>query len=124
MPDSSLSIAQMLQMQQELCEKNKASWAPLSPENARSQLLWMIGEIGEVLDILKKCGEEGIMNDPAVRAHFTEEMCDVLMYISKIMLCYGISAHDITAAYTRKHDRNMGRNYSAEEAAFTAALAE
>lgn len=35
------------------------------------------------------------MNDLQVREHFTEEICDVLMYLNDLMFCYDISLEDI-----------------------------
>ena len=40
--------------------------------------------------LLKKQGDESIMQDMPVREHFIEEMCDTLMYLNDVMLCYGI----------------------------------
>ena len=48
------SIKEMLEMQKELQEKYKDKWEPISPETGRNNMLWMIGEIGEVIDIIKK----------------------------------------------------------------------
>lgn len=48
------SIKEMLEMQKELQEKYKDKWEPISPETGRNKMLWMIGEIGEVIDIIKK----------------------------------------------------------------------
>ena len=76
---SELTINEMLEMQRKLQEKYKGHWEPVCPETGRNKLLWMVGEIGEVSDIIKKCGDEAICTDPAVRAHFVEEMADVLM---------------------------------------------
>ena len=74
----------------------------------------MIGEIGEALDIIKKCGEERIMKSPDIKAAFTEELCDVLMYLNEILLRYKISPEEIATTYMKKHDKNMNRDYAAE----------
>ena len=115
---TNLSFQEMLQMQYELWERHKNEWSPIEPQYARNHFLWMIGEIGEVLEIIKKCGEERIMNDIEVKSAFTEELCDVLMYFNDILLRYRISAEDIAAAYTKKHAKNMKRDYEAEESNF------
>ena len=109
-----LSFGDMLKMQHELWEKNKDIWPPVEPQSARNHFLWMIGEIGEVLDIIKKCGENRIMSDEHIKDVFTEELCDVLMYFNHVLLHYGISAEDIALAYTKKHRHNMNRDYLAE----------
>ena len=49
-------INEMLEMQAALQEKYKDLWKPIGPERGQDQLLWMIGEIGEVIDIVKKHG--------------------------------------------------------------------
>jgi len=115
-----LTFQQMLKMQHELWERNKDKWSPIEPSYARDHFLWMIGELGEALEIIKKCGEERIMTDADLKAAFTEEMCDVLMYFNEILLRYDISAEDMARAYTKKHQKNMKRDYSAEEDNFAA----
>ena len=49
-------INEMLEMQAALQEKYQDLWKPIGPERGQDQLLWMIGEIGEVIDIVKKHG--------------------------------------------------------------------
>ena len=41
-------------------------WGGLYPEKGKDQLLWMIGEIGEVIDIIKKNGGDNICNNTAL----------------------------------------------------------
>jgi len=118
-----LNFQQMLEMQQNLWEKNKNTWSPLDPKHARNHFLWMIGEIGEVLDIIKKCGEDRIMNDPDIKTAFIEELCDVQMYLSDILLRYQISPEDIATAYEKKHNKNMNRDYIAKNKDFASNLA-
>ena len=48
------SVNEMLDMQRRLQDRYKDKWGELSPEIGKQQLLWMIGEIGEVIDIVKK----------------------------------------------------------------------
>ncbi len=103
------SISEMKEMQRLLQEKYKDKWEAVSPETGKNQLLWMIGEIGEVIDVIKKKGCAAIMEDPAVRSHFVEEMADVLMFYSDILLCFDISSEDLKRAYTEKFQRNMDR---------------
>lgn len=50
------SIGEMQEMQTKLQEKYKDKWEPICPETGRSKLLWMIGEVGEVIDLIKKNG--------------------------------------------------------------------
>ena len=51
------SISEMLDMQKRLQDKYKDKWERLSPETGKNNLLWMIGEVGEVIDIIKKHGD-------------------------------------------------------------------
>ena len=106
---SSFTIGEMQEMQKQLQEKYKDRWEHICPEIGSRKLLWMIGEASEVGDIMKKCGEDAIMEDPETRAHFIEEMADVLMYYNEVMMCFGIHEDDLKAAYTTKFERNMKR---------------
>lgn len=51
---SDFGINEMQEMQKRLQNKYKNIWEPITPENGKNKLLWMIGEIGEVIDIIKK----------------------------------------------------------------------
>ena len=99
----------MQKIQKELQEKYKSKWGPLAPQGGRDSLLWMMIEAGEVADIIKKQGDDRIMNDPDVREHFIEEMCDTLMYFNDVMLCYGITPEELKKVYLDKHKKNMNR---------------
>lgn len=102
-------INEMLAMQRALQEKYKDKWKPVCPERGKEQLLWMIGEIGEVIDIVKKHYGNDFQQDDAVRAHLVEELADVLMYYNDILLCYGVSAEELKDSYIRKFEKNMSR---------------
>ena len=103
------SINEMLAMQTALQEKYREIWKPIGPDRGKDQLLWMIGEIGEVIDIVKKHGGEAACQDDELRAHLVEELADVLMYYNDVLLCYGISADELKRSYIRKFERNMKR---------------
>ena len=102
-------MEEMQRMQVCLQEKYLDKWGGLSPEKGRQTLLWMIGEAGEVADVIKKNGDRKIMEDEAIRAHFVEEMCDVLMYFNDLMLCYSVSAQELEKVYLDKFRKNMQR---------------
>ena len=104
-----LDFVRMQQMQKELHEKYEAKWGPLSPKIGRDILLWMMGEAGEVGDIIKKNGDASIVEDEKIHHDFVEEMCDVLMYFNDVMLCYSISPEELAKTYEEKHNRNMNR---------------
>lgn len=103
------SINEMQEMQRLLQNKYKDKWEPIAPETGKNKLLWMVGEIGEVVDIVKKNGGTKASTDPLLRRDLVEEMADVLMYYNDVMLCYGISADELKEAYTEKFERNMKR---------------
>ena len=102
-------INEMLEMQKALQEKYRDKWRPICPDRGKDQLLWMIGETGEVIDIIKKHGGENASQDPELREHLVEEMADVLMYYADVLLCYGISAEELKRAYIGKYKKNMVR---------------
>ena len=103
------SINDMLAMQQALQEKYKDKWETICPEAGKHKLLWMLGEVGEVIDIIKKNGDQKAVEDTALRQHLVEEMADVLMYYNDVLLCYGISEEELKEAYTAKFEKNMTR---------------
>ena len=49
---SNFSINEMQSMQKELQDKYKEKWERICPETGKNKFLWMIGEIGEVFDII------------------------------------------------------------------------
>ena len=103
------TMGEMQEMQKALQEKYKHKWEPICPEIGQNKLLWMIGEIGEVIDIVKKNGGEVACTDETIRHDLVEEMADVLMYFNDIMLCYGITEEEMKKAYVEKFERNMTR---------------
>ncbi len=106
---SDFTMEEMQQMQRALQEKYRSQWEPIGPETGKNKLLWMIGEVGEVAEIIKKKGHNAIMEDGDIRRHFVEEMADVLMYFNDVMLCFGIEPEELKAAYTAKFESNMTR---------------
>ena len=103
------TINEMQEMQKTLQEKYKDKWEPIEPKTGKHKLLWMIGEIGEVADIIKKNGEAKALSDPALRQHLIEEMADVLMYYNDVMLCYNITAEELKQSYQTKFEKNLKR---------------
>ena len=102
-------INEMQQMQKTLQEKYKDIWRPICPDRGKDQLLWMIGELGEVIDILKKRGGDTACHDHELRKQLIEELADVLMYYNDVLLCYDISAEELKVSYTSKFEKNMKR---------------
>lgn len=102
-------MSEMQEMQKALQEKYKHKWEPVCPETGQNKLLWMIGEIGEVIDIVKKHGGTKASTDEELRKELVEEMADVLMYYNDVMRCYGITAEELKRADTEKFEKNMKR---------------
>ncbi|MBE5759069.1 MAG: nucleotide pyrophosphohydrolase [Clostridiales bacterium] len=103
------SIGEMQEMQKCLQEKYKGRWKPNVPETGADKLLYMIGEIGEVIDIIKKNGAETACSDETLRRDLIEELADVLMYYNDVLLCYGITEEELKKSYTEKFKRNINR---------------
>ena len=103
------TINEMLAMQTALQEKYKDIWEGVSPEVGQNKILWMIGEIGEVIDVVKKNGWEEATQNSDHRKELVEELADVLMYYNDVLLCYGITAEELKKAHTEKFQRNMTR---------------
>ncbi|NLG24228.1 MAG: nucleotide pyrophosphohydrolase, partial [Clostridiales bacterium] len=107
---SDISVSRMLEIQRELQAKYGEKWGcSPAPDQGIRYLLWAVGEVGELVDILKKRGHGAILGDAAVRADFVTELTDVMMYLGDLMLCYGIEAGELAEAYEAKHRRNMTR---------------
>lgn len=102
-------ISEMQEMQRVLQDKYKDKWEPICPETGKNKLLWMIGEMGEVIDIVKKHGGLNVSDDDELRKDLVEELADVLMYYNDVLLCYGITAGDLKQAYVEKFERNLKR---------------
>ena len=103
------TVGEMQDMQKALQEKYRHKWEPICPETGQNKLLWMVGEIGEVIDIVKKNGGRNAAENQELRKDLVEEMADVLMYYNDVMLCYGISVDELKRAYTDKFEKNMKR---------------
>jgi len=103
------SISEMIEMQRKLQDKYKDKWEPICPESGKNKLLWMIGEIGEVIDIIKKNGGKNACTDVDLRKKLIEELADVLMYYNDALLCYDISPEELKQVYAEKFQKNMKR---------------
>ena len=113
-----MTVQDFMDIQHELQEKYKGVWEGDSPETAKHHLLYAVEEIGEVSAILKKRGAQAVVDDDAVRAHFCEEMADVFMYLTDVLLCCGVKAEEFERAYRAKADRNLKRDFPEEHRAY------
>jgi hypothetical protein len=111
-------ISDLLDMQRQLYELHRGEWDDRIPENGRNSLLWAIDEIGEVIAIIKKKGDNAVMENDAVRAHFVEEIADAVMYLCDMMECYKISGEEFSEAYKAKFERNIKRTWSENSALY------
>lgn len=109
-----LSISEMMAMQKELYALHEGEWWPMEPEYTGNFLLYVMEELGEVCGVWKKAGPKGIMDDPAARRAFLEEMTDVLMYYNEVLLRCHVTPEELAESYRSKHHRNLGRDYNAE----------
>ncbi|MBO5352024.1 MAG: nucleotide pyrophosphohydrolase [Lachnospiraceae bacterium] len=103
------TLNEMQEMQKALQDNYKDIWPPLCPETGKNQLLWMLGEVGEVIDIIKKHGVDQAAKREEIRKELVEELADVLMYYNDVLLCYGITPEELKQVYTEKFERNMKR---------------
>lgn len=111
MQNKDLRISDLLNMSYALWEEHKDSWSPMKPEYGRNFILYMIEEIGETIAIIKKKGENEIMNNPTIRERFVEELGDVLMYFSDVLNRFNISPAEFSSIYANKFESNLKRDY-------------
>jgi len=109
--DKPIDIKEKMKMSYELWEKHKETWEPMRAEHGKTSILYMIEEVGEVISIIKKKGEQEIMENPEVRKHFVEEMCDVMMYYSDTLNRFGVTPEEYSRIYRRKFAVNMARDF-------------
>ncbi len=109
-----MTIQDFMDIQNELQEKYRGVWEGDSPETVKHHLHYAVEEIGEVSAILKKRGAQAVVDDEAVRDHFCEEMADVFMYLTDVLLCCGVTAQEFEAAYQAKANRNLQRDFPGE----------
>jgi len=109
-----LKLSELIAMQDDLQNRMKDRWLPIIPENGHFSLLWMFEEMGELVAIVKKRGDNAIMEKDTVRAAFIEELSDTLMYFVDLMNCYGVSAEELSNSFIAKHEKNMRRDFVTE----------
>ena len=113
-----LTIRDLMDYQLQLQKKYDGVWEGDHPDTAKHHLLYAVEEIGEVSAILKKRGAVEVTKDVALRAHFCEEMADVFMYLTDVLLCCGVEAREFETAYREKMERNLQRDFLGEHKAY------
>ena len=103
------SINEMQEMQQALQDKYKDRWEPICPETGQNKMLWMVGEIGEVIDIVKKHGAVNALTQEELRKDLVEEMADVQICLNTLQLYLDLSESDFNYAIDVKLERYEGR---------------
>lgn len=106
-------IGEFFDMQEDL-HKAHPEWGGFGLEQGIKQLLWLVGELGEVIDIVKKAPKEAYMCSGPTRDHLDEEVVDVLMYLIDYCHCVGLTADELTVTYRQKHKYNMTRDFAAQ----------
>lgn len=80
----------------------KSTWVLRKCRRFRESFAEIAAKVG---DVIRKQGLE----EPEVRRHFVEEVCDVMIYFNDLMICFGISSDKLAEQYRAKHRRNMTR---------------
>lgn len=107
-----INIKQMMDLSNSLYELNKAKWMEKSPESGIYWIAWLIGEVGEVIDIVKKKGTQKIMHDNEIRKEMLTEITDCYMYLADILNRYSFTAEEFSKVYQEKMKFNLQRNYN------------
>ena len=102
------TINEMQDMQRKLQDKYKEKWESIGPETGKNKLLWMIGEIGEVIDIVKKNGGTKACSDAKLRNNLVEEMADVLEVLYAITEARGYSVEELERVRAAKAEKRGG----------------
>lgn len=91
-------------------------WQPLVPEHGAETLLWLMGEVGEIIEIIIEKGDAAIENDAEVRREFLKEVTDVWMYLSEITIEFGFTPEALSDACEEKAAFNPTRGLAGREA--------
>ena len=86
---SEFTINEMKEMQRMLQEKYKDKWEGISAEVGQNKLLWMIGEIGEVIDIVKKHSGLKASQDILYVNRFHMSIVTILIFAQNIWVIFG-----------------------------------
>lgn len=104
-----LDMQEMKRLQQTLQACYAGWWEPVDAAHGKNKILWMMAELGEAIQVIKRHPESEIIAPGDVRRDFVEEMADVLMFFNDVLLCYDITPEEFEDVYRAKHSRNMTR---------------
>ena len=112
-----LDMEEMRRLQVALQEHYAGWWEPIDHEHGKNKMLWMLAELGEAIQIVKRNPSVELMQQGSSRHDLVEELADVMMYFHDILLCYGITPEEFEQIYREKHNRNMTRWKKSENVA-------
>jgi len=105
-----ITIKEMMDLSNKLHKKYEDYWDN-SPESNINWVCWLVGVIGEVIDIIKKKGTDKIMNDESTRLEMLKEIADCYMYLADILNRYKFTAEEFSEVYREKMNYNLKRDY-------------
>ena len=103
---NNFGINEMQEMQKALRDKYKDRWGELTPEVGKNQLLWMVGEIGEVIDIVKKHLAQGHELD---KDRILGELGDIAWYLAEAATALDMDLEDVLQANIDKLKKRRER---------------
>jgi len=106
-----ITIKDMVRLSEKLYNKHRHKWMKATPESNIYWIAWLIGEIGEVIDVIKKKGVEKIMGNKDTRQEMLEEIIDCYMYLADILNRYKYTPEEFTKKYFEKMHFNLKRDY-------------
>lgn len=96
---------QMQKIKKELQKSCDAKRESNCPQLGQNKLLWMMGEMAEVTEIVRNNGDMRIMQDTEVRKQFVEELYEVVMYVNEMMQYYDITPQDLQEVHAEKQTK-------------------
>lgn len=92
---------QMQRIQKELQESCVVERESNCPQKGQNKMLWMLGEVAEVTDMIRTHGDMRIMEDAEVRKQFVEEVYDVLKYVNEMIAYYDITPQELQEVHAK-----------------------
>lgn len=102
----------MMELSENLYKLHEHEWMAKTPESNIYWLAWLVSEVGEVIDVVKKKGTDKIMNDANTRHEMLKEITDCYMHLADILNRYQFTAEEFSKVYRDKMNYNLSRDYS------------